>query len=80
MQAAAAIANPLLANHHPFYAVLLTWHAAFDVSALIGWCFQQAGHSVQFRTQLMFVALNATTVAALWDAVRGRFRATWQKN
>lgn len=66
---------------HPHYAVLLTWHVAFYVSALIGWWFQRTGQrSVLFGAQLMFVALNATTVAALWNAVRGRFRATWQRS
>lgn len=77
---AAATANILLASH-PAYAVLLTWHAVFYASAMIGWWFQRAGRrSVLFGAQLMFVTLNATTVAALWDAVRGRFRATWQRN
>ena len=75
----AAVANLCLASH-PIYAVLLMWHVAFYVSALIGWWFQRAGRrSVLFGAQLMFVALNATTVAALWDALRGRFRATWQR-
>lgn len=75
----AAVANLWLASH-PIYAVLLMWHVAFYVSALIGWWFQRAGRrSVLFGAQLMFVALNATTVVALWDALRGRFRATWQR-
>ena len=75
----AAVANLCLASH-PIYAVLLLWHVAFYVSALIGWWFQRAGRrSVLFGAQLMFVALNATTVAALWDALLGRFRATWQR-
>jgi len=64
----------------PLYAGLLTWHAVFYISALIGWWFQRSGRrSVLFAAQLIFVALSTTTVAALWDAVRGRFRATWQK-
>lgn len=76
----AAIANLWLASH-PVYAALLIWHGVFYVSALAGWWFQQAGRrSVLFGAQLMFVALNATTVAALWDAIRGRFRATWQRS
>lgn len=77
---AAVVANFLLASD-PLYAVLLTWHVAFYVSALIGWWFQRAGRrSVLFGAQLMFVALNATTIAALWDAIRGRFHATWQRS
>lgn len=76
----AAVANMLLANNHPAYRVILTWHAAFYLSAFAGWMFQRAGYrSTLFGAQLLFVALNATTVAALWDALRGRFRATWQR-
>lgn len=76
----AAATNLRLASQ-PLYALLLTWHVAFYVSALVGWWFQRAGRrSVLFGAQLMFVALNATTVAALWDALRGRFRATWQRS
>lgn len=75
----AAAANLRLADH-PAYRVILTWHAAFYLSAFAGWLFQRAGRrSVLFGAQLMFVTLNATTVAALWDALRGRFRATWQR-
>ncbi len=74
-----AVTNVWLA-FHPIYAVLLMWHVAFYISALVGWWFQRAGRrSVLFGAQLMFVALNATTVVALWDALRGRFRATWQR-
>lgn len=77
---AAAVANIRLANH-PTYAALLTWHVAFYLSAVVGWAFQRAGRrSSLFGAPLMFVALNATTVAALWDALRGRFRATWQRS
>lgn len=77
---AAAIANIRMASH-PLYAVLLTWHVTFYLSAFAGWAFQRAGRrSSLFGAQLMFVALNATTVAALADALRGRFRATWQRS
>lgn len=75
----AGVSNVWLARH-PAYALLLTWHIAFYASAIVGWLFQRAGRrSSLFGTQLMFVALNVTTVAALWDALRGRFRATWQR-
>ena len=64
----------------PAYRVLLTLHVAFYLSAFAGWLFQRAGQrSVLFGAQLMFVALNLTTIAALCDAFRGRFRATWQR-
>jgi hypothetical protein len=75
----AGVANLRLVTH-PLYAGLLTWHVVFYLSAFVGWWFQKAGkRSVLFGAQLMFVALNATTVLALWDAIRGRFRATWHR-
>ena len=78
--ATAAVANLQLASH-PVYSVLLMWHVTFYGSAAAGWMFQRAGHrSRLFGAPLMFVSLNATTVAALWDALRGRFRATWHRS
>jgi cellulose synthase/poly-beta-1,6-N-acetylglucosamine synthase-like glycosyltransferase len=75
----AAVANVQLAGD-PAYAALLTWQVAFYLSALAGWGFQRAGRrSALFGAQLMFVTLNAITVTALWDALRGRFQATWQR-
>ena len=75
----AAVANIVLASH-PAYFVILTAHVCFYLSALAGWAFQRSGtRSVCFGAQLMFLALNATTVAALWDAVRGRYSAKWQR-
>lgn len=75
----AMIAN-LRLSANPIYGVLLTLHVTFYLSALAGWLFQRAGQrSVLFGAQLMFVALNLTTIAALCDAFRGRFRATWQR-
>lgn len=77
---AAAVANFQLAIH-PAYSVLLTWQAVFYASAVAGWIFQQAGlRSSLFGAPLMFLSLNTTTVAALWDALRGRFRATWHRS
>lgn len=76
----AAVANFQLASHS-VYSVLLTWHGLFYASAVAGWIFQRAGlRSSLFGAPLMFLTLNATTVAALWDALRGRFRATWQRS
>lgn len=76
----AAVGNIQLASH-PIYAALLTWHVVFYLSALAGWMFQRTGcRSSVFGAPLMFVTLNGVTVAALWDALRGRFRATWQKS
>jgi cellulose synthase/poly-beta-1,6-N-acetylglucosamine synthase-like glycosyltransferase len=75
----AMIANVAL-SAAPIYGVLLTLHVTFYLSALAGWLFQRTGRrSALFGAQLMFVALNLTTIAALCDAFRGRFRATWQR-
>ncbi len=65
---------------HALYGSLLSVHVAFYLAALAGWAFQRNGcRSRLFAAPLLFVTLNATTVAALWDATRGRFRATWQR-
>ncbi len=54
--------------------------AAFYGAALVGGLAQRSGHrAVGFGIPLMFVALNATTALALWDALRGRFRVAWSK-
>lgn len=64
----------------PLYRVLLSAHLSFYLSALAGWLIQRQGRaSLLFGVQLMFLTLNVTTVAALWDAVRGRYRVTWQR-
>ncbi len=64
----------------PLYQVLLSAHLCFYLSALAGWLFQKQGRtSLLFGVQLMFLTLNVTTVAALWDALRGRYRVTWQR-
>lgn len=77
--ACAAVANLALWDR-PTYSFLLTLHVTFYLSAFAGLLFQRSGQrSVFFGAQLMFVALNLTTIVALCDAVRGRFRATWQR-
>jgi biofilm PGA synthesis N-glycosyltransferase PgaC len=64
----------------PIYSVLLSLQVALYISAIAGWSAQQMGRrSALFGPSLMFVSLNATTVAALWDALLGRYRATWRK-
>ena len=74
-----AVTNVLLAAD-PLYRLLLIFHVSFYCSALAGWVLQKTGRpSSLFGVQLMFLTLNVTTVAALWDALRGRFRVTWQK-
>lgn len=75
----AGITNLLLANQ-PLYGVLLLLQAAFYLAAGVGYVYQKRGRkSALFGLPLMFLSLNTTTTAALWDAVRGRFRATWQR-
>ncbi len=62
------------------YAVLLAAQAVLYLAALTGWGLSRRGHCAPLvGTALMFVALNLTTVLALWDAVRGRFHAAWQR-
>lgn len=70
----------LAADKSPLDVSLLTVQAWFYLAASVGWIFQQAGRrSSLFGAPLMFLALNTTTVAALWDAVRGRYRVTWTR-
>jgi len=74
-------ANYQLASTNLFYSVLQALHVAFYYSALAGWMCQRIGQSsVLFGLQLTFMTLSLTTLAALWDAVRGRFRVTWQRS
>lgn len=74
-----AITNVLLLGEL-IYALLLLGQLCFYYSALAGWLCQKFGRpSSLFGIQAMFLTLNATTVAALFDAARGRFRVTWQR-
>ena len=65
----------------PPYAVLLALQFSLYTTALCGWWFQCVGRrSRVFGPSLMFLALNVTTVRALWDACRSRYRVTWDKS
>jgi poly-beta-1,6-N-acetyl-D-glucosamine synthase len=83
----AAITNITLASHTNsaldsthVYSIILAVHCCFYLSALAGWALQQAGtRSTCFAAQLMFLTLNLTTLIALSDAVRGRFRVAWEQ-
>jgi cellulose synthase/poly-beta-1,6-N-acetylglucosamine synthase-like glycosyltransferase len=78
--ATALAANICLASV-PLYSVFLAVQFAFYVSAAVGWTYQHLGRrSALFGPSLMFVSLNTTTLFALWDAVRGRYRPAWQKS
>ncbi len=73
-------ASNWLLRHEPFYAVVLALQCVFYLAAVVGWLFQRAGRrAVLFAAPLMFVTLNLVTVAALWDAARGRFQAAWKR-
>lgn len=74
-----AATNIILAAQ-PLYGLLLGLQAIFYVAAGVGYVLQQQGKkSSLFGLPLMFVSLNTTTTSALWDALRGRFSATWQR-
>ena len=73
------ITNLLLAGQS-IYLGLMIGQIGFYGSALVGMAYQRTGReSRSFGLPLMFLTLNATTLAALWDASRGRFRAAWQR-
>lgn len=62
------------------YQTLLGAQGVLYLAALCGWGLARLGRRAPLLgTALMFVALNVTTVLALWDALRGRFRAAWQR-
>lgn len=65
----------------PAYRVLFAAQMAMYASSAVGWIYQKSGRkSVLFGPALMFLALNVTTALALWDALRSRYRVTWQKS
>lgn len=75
-----AATNIALAGQ-PLYGVLLSLQVLFYTAAVIGFVFQRMGKkSSLFGVPLMFVSLNVTTTVALYDALRGRFRVTWQRS
>lgn len=73
------VANVRLAAE-PAYLGLLGLQVAFYVSAVVAWWQPRTPLSRWLGVSLMFVSLNVTTVAALWDASRGRFQSTWKKS
>lgn len=75
-----ALAANLWLLELPAYRVLLVLQAGFYSAAVIGWCYQLSGRGSRlFGPPLMFVTLNLTTAAALWDALFAKYRVTWQK-
>lgn len=64
----------------PLYQSLLMAQAGFYLAAGCGYLVQRAGRrSRLLGPLLMFVSLNLTTLLALWDASRGRYRVTWKR-
>ena len=62
------------------YQSMLGLQIAFYTAALLAWGLARFNRKLPLLgTVLMFVSLNMTTLLALWDACRGRFRATWQR-
>lgn len=75
----AFITNVLLLQN-PIYQIMFGLQILFYSAAVLGWLLQKFGKkSKVLGLFLMFVSLNTTTVFALWDAARGRFRATWKR-
>jgi cellulose synthase/poly-beta-1,6-N-acetylglucosamine synthase-like glycosyltransferase len=75
-----AVTNILLVSQLP-YSLLLLGQISFYYSAFAGWLCQRLGRpSSIFGVQALFLMLNVTTVAALFDAIRGRFRVTWERS
>lgn len=71
----------LLLSPHPVYRVLLVSQLALYAAAVVGWSYQKCGRrSVLFAPALMFLTLNVTTALALWDALRLKYRVTWQRS
>lgn len=64
----------------PFYRWLLVGHVAVYMAGLTGWLCQRLGRrSRPLGIPWMFLSMNFTTLVALCDALRGRFRTTWQR-
>lgn len=62
------------------YRLLLLAQIAFYSAAAVGWICQCVGRRIACcGPPLMFLTLNMTTLLALWDAMRSRYRVTWQK-
>ena len=75
-----AVTNILLVSQLP-YSLLLLGQISFYYSAFAGWLCQRLGRpSSIFGVQALFLMLNVTTVAALFDAIRGRFRVTGERS
>lgn len=77
---AIVLITSLCLRANPVYATLAVAQLVFYTLALLGWWLQREGRKAPLLGPvLMFVALNVTTLLALWDALCGRYRAAWQR-
>lgn len=66
---------------HPLYQAIAVAQLVLILAAGFGYLFQRVGIRLGlFGIPLMFLALNATTLAALRDAIIGRFEVRWDKD
>ncbi len=65
----------------PLYQTLLALQGGFYAAAGLAYLSQRQGRQLKVLGPiLMFVSLNLTTLLAISDAVRGRFRPAWQRS
>lgn len=74
---AAALTNALLVRHDPYF-YLMALQGVLYLLAALGWHYRSALRSSPVSETLRtLAAFNLTTLAAWWDAVRGRFDPAW---
>ncbi|HMP74714.1 MAG TPA: glycosyltransferase [Kiritimatiellia bacterium] len=62
------------------YGTILLAQGAFGFLALLGWLLGRVGVRVgALGIPMMFIALNLSTLAALYDAISGRFVVQWRR-
>lgn len=77
---ASFVSNIFLAERH-LYVLLLAGQIMFYLAGLIGFIRHFGGNLGRcLAGPMLFIALNITTVAATWDAWRGRFHVTWKRS
>lgn len=70
----------LLLLQHSHYVAIGVAQLALLLLAGLGWLFNRLGLRLGVvGVPLMFIALNATTLVALWDSATGRFEVRWAK-
>jgi cellulose synthase/poly-beta-1,6-N-acetylglucosamine synthase-like glycosyltransferase len=78
---ASLLAASVALSAAPLYASAMLLQVAFYLAAFCAWLLQRRSlRAPLLGPVLMFVSLNLTTLAALWDACRGRYRAAWQRS